>query len=398
MGTEKRLSPRKILMLAPEPFFQPRGTPISIYFRLKALSDLGHRVDLLTYPIGENMHFPGVKIMRTPSFPGIKTIRIGPSAAKLPLDFLLMCKTLARMTLERYDLVFSHEEAGWWGTLLARTWNIPHLYDMHSSLPQQLDNFEFARSVLFKGTFLWLERFVLKRSGAVITICPDLNNIVKREGFEKKTVLLENFLEFDHPAYSPRDINSIRSRYAPGGEKIVLYAGNFQPYQGVKRLVEAFTKLAPDPAILLLVGEKGKELQAMKDYAAEKGVARRVKFTGQVPPQEVPLYIGAADALVSPRLSGTNTPLKIYSFLKSGKPVVATRLWTHTQVLDDRIALLTGTEPEAMADGIRRALFSDEGRKTAEAAKRFADKKYSYARYRDKLTLALKKALGQEET
>lgn len=396
MSTDKRLSPQKILMLAPEPFFQPRGTPISIFFRLKALSDLGHSVDLLTYPIGEDKHFPGVKVLRTPGFPGIKSIKIGPSAAKLPLDFLLMCKTVARLTLSRYDLVFSHEEAGWWGTLLARTWRIPHLYDMHSSLPQQLENFEFARSVLFKGTFLWLERFVLKRSDAIITICPDLYNIVKSEGFGPKTVLLENFLEFDHPEYSAEDYLSIRRNYAPGGEKIVLYAGNFQPYQGVKRLVEAFAEMGTDPSILLLVGEEGKELQAMKDYAAEMGLARRVKFTGQVPPQEVPLYIGAADALVSPRLSGTNTPLKIYAFLKSGKPVVATRLWTHTQVLDDRIAVLTGTEPEAMAEGIRRALFTEEGVKTAEAAKRYADEAYSYARYKDGLTRAMKKALGKE--
>ena len=38
----------KILMLAPEPFFQPRGTPISVYQRIKALSALGHEVDLAT--------------------------------------------------------------------------------------------------------------------------------------------------------------------------------------------------------------------------------------------------------------------------------------------------------------------------------------------------------------
>ncbi len=51
-----------ILMLAPEPFFQPRGTPISVYFRLKALSDLGHSVDLVTYPRGGDVAFPGLSI------------------------------------------------------------------------------------------------------------------------------------------------------------------------------------------------------------------------------------------------------------------------------------------------------------------------------------------------
>jgi glycosyltransferase involved in cell wall biosynthesis len=264
---------------------------------------------------------------------------------------------------------------------------------MHSSLPQQLDNFEFTRSALIKGIFIWLERFVLKRSGSVITICPDLQNIVKREGFGQKTILLENFLEFDHPDFGPAEFSAVKQKYAPGGEKIALYAGNFQAYQGVERLVEAFAQLKNEPAVLLLVGEKEERLRAMKDFVAGLGITGKVKFTGQVPPEKVPLYIGASDALISPRLSGTNTPLKIYSFLKAGKPVVATRLWTHTQVLDDRIALLTEADAGAMAEVIRAALFTEAGPKTAAAAKAFADREYSTTRYKEKLTVALHRAI-----
>ena len=65
----------KILMLAPEPFFQPRGTPISVYFRLQALADLGHEVDLLTYHLGEDNAFSGVKIFRTPKLFFIRRIK-----------------------------------------------------------------------------------------------------------------------------------------------------------------------------------------------------------------------------------------------------------------------------------------------------------------------------------
>ena len=42
-------------MLAPEPFFEPRGTPFSEYHRIKALGELGHHVDLVTYPIGRDV-------------------------------------------------------------------------------------------------------------------------------------------------------------------------------------------------------------------------------------------------------------------------------------------------------------------------------------------------------
>ena len=51
-------------MLAPEPFFEPRGTPFSEYHRIKALGDLGHHVDLVTYPIGRDVALPNLTIFR----------------------------------------------------------------------------------------------------------------------------------------------------------------------------------------------------------------------------------------------------------------------------------------------------------------------------------------------
>jgi hypothetical protein len=106
----------------------------------------------------------------------------------------------------------------------------------------------------------------------------------------------------------------------------------------------------------------------------------------------MPLFIGLADVLVSPRLSGTNTPLKIYSFLKSGKPLVATNLWTHTQVLSDRIAVLVEPDAECMAEGISFALFDERAQEKANFAKKKADRDYTYPRYRDKIRQILDKA------
>ena len=85
-------------MLAPEPFFQPRGTPISVYQRIKALSDLDHDVDLVTYHLGEDKEIKNLKISRIPNVFFIKKIKIGPSLKKIPLDFLLFLKA-SRMLL-----------------------------------------------------------------------------------------------------------------------------------------------------------------------------------------------------------------------------------------------------------------------------------------------------------
>jgi glycosyltransferase involved in cell wall biosynthesis len=66
--------------------------------------------------------------------------------------------------------------------------------------------------------------------------------------------------------------------------------------------------------------------------------------------------MAAADVLVSPRSSGSNTPLKIYSYMHSGRPIVATRIESHTQVLDDLSALLVEPDAASLAAGIDAVL------------------------------------------
>jgi glycosyltransferase involved in cell wall biosynthesis len=108
-------------------------------------------------------------------------------------------------------------------------------------------------------------------------------------------------------------------------------------------------------------------------------------FAGERPASEIPAYLLACDVLVSPRSRGTNTPLKIYQYLRSGKPIVATRLLTHTQVLDDDTAILTGTSPTELADGILSALGNPvTAAAIGQRARRLAETKYSYEAYLEK--------------
>ena len=143
----------RILMIAPEPFFQPRGTPFSEYYRARALTELGHEVDMVTYPIGEDVSIPGLRIFRTPGLPGVRNVPIGPSLTKIPLDGMIFASSVRRLMAERYDLLDCHEEAGLMGVLLSRLFRVPTVYDMHSSLPEQLGNFRYTRSRLLRSLF-----------------------------------------------------------------------------------------------------------------------------------------------------------------------------------------------------------------------------------------------------
>ncbi len=378
-------------MLAPEPFFQPRGTPISVYFRLQALSHLGHEVTLLTYHLGENVSFSGLKIKRVPDLFGIKKVKIGPSLIKIPLDFLLFLLAIKELLLKKYDLIFSHEEAAFFGLFLSWWSGTPHLYDMHSSLPQQLENFRFTSSPLLIGLFRFLERLVLRFSSSVIVICRDLENKLVQEGYDSKAVLIENFLDFPEEGVTSEAIQAVKRTYAAEGQKIVLYTGNFEPYQGIPLLLEA-ARLCPEDVIFLLVGGTVAEHKQWEGKIKEMGLENRVFLVPRVPPSKIGPYLASADALVSPRLSGTNTPLKIYSYLRSGKPVVATNLWTHTQVLNSDLAILVKPEPEDMARGIKFSLFDPQAQSIARRASEFAQREYTPDKYYEKIDQVLKMA------
>ena len=100
----------------------------------------------------------------------------------------------------------------------------------------------------------------------------------------------------------------------------------------------------------MLAGGKPDQVARARAQARAAGIDDVTIFAGERPASEIPAYLLAADVLVSPRSRGTNTPLKIYQYLRSGKPIVATRLLTHTQVLERR----HGDSDRRDAAGIRR--------------------------------------------
>jgi glycosyltransferase involved in cell wall biosynthesis len=371
-------------MIAPEPFFEPRGTPFSEYHRIRALIELGHTVDLVTYPFGRDVAMPGLRLFRCARPPLIHDVRIGPSMAKIPLDLTLAFTAIRRAVADRYDAVHSHEEGSIIGVVLALALGVPHLYDMHSSLPQQLTNFDFTKSRILKHLFARMERFVVRRSNVVVVICPHLAQLVSEIEPSVPSVLIENA---PGSGDAPLDGSGQRIRAELGlgdGTPVVLYTGTFEIYQGLDLLFAAARHVLssrPD-ARFVLAGGRPDQIEIAKRQAEAAGVAAAVVFAGQRPAEEIPSFLDAANVLVSPRSTGTNTPLKIYQYLRSGRPIVATRLLTHTQVLDDEVAVLTPATAEAFGAGIL-AVLADPARAQSIAgqARELAATKYSYEAY-----------------
>jgi glycosyltransferase involved in cell wall biosynthesis len=380
-GTKGSREPLRILMIAPEPVFEPRGTPISVYQRLWALSQLGHQVDLLTYHIGDDIELPGVIAHRVPDVPFVRQVRIGPSIAKLFLDFLLFCKAFLMLARGKYDAIHSHEEAAFFSMLLAALFRTRHLYDMHSSLPVQLANCDIAWARLWPWVKLFelLERWVLRTCDLVLTVGTDLEAIIQRINPSVPHIEIGNL------AVQAGDIGqlvsaslAIKERLALGDRIPVVYTGTLESYQGIELLLESAQIVAQRDrqACFVIVGGRPEQVAFWQEEARRRHLEDNTRFVGTVPPTEALAYLDVAEILVSPRIGGTTVPLKVYSYLHAGKPMVATQVPAHTEVLNHANSLLVRPDSYGIAEGILglmqdpelRKRLGDEARRHSESA------------------------------
>ena len=339
------------LIVAPQPFFSPRGTPFSVYYRTLITAQLGAKLDFLTYGEGQDVDIPNVHFIRIFHFHATEPIRIGPSFLKLFYDFFIMLRMIGLLIRNRYDFVHAHEEAVFIACLLRPFFRFKLIYDMHSSLPQQLENFKFTKLKGVIRLFQILENHSLRVADAIITICPDLSNYVEKNLPDSgKNHLIENSL-FSPVKLKINQQSSKASYTHPAVEKfrdendhLVVYAGTLEPYQGVDILVQSIVKVLRHHSNTgyLIAGGTPAQVKQYRKMAVALGVENHVLFTGRVSQEAAKFFCSLASVLVSPRSSGTNTPLKIYEQLASSIPIVATKIYSHTQVLTDDVAFFGG--------------------------------------------------------
>jgi glycosyltransferase involved in cell wall biosynthesis len=380
----------KILMLSPQPFFEPRGTPISVYQRLEALSALGHHIDLVTYHLGKDVAFPNVRIYRVRKVKMIQNVRIGPSRAKLFLDALMFLKVFRMLLTRRYDVIHSHEEGAFFGILLAKLFRTRHLYDMHSVLSKQLGNFDFGNKPVFVKIFEALEIMVLKSSDAVINVGADLDEYINAVDPEIQRITIENVaLHAYQTSIEPEAVAELTERLKLHSRIPILYTGTFERYQGLDMVLECAGRVVKQHpnAIFIFVGAKVNQAQEWTEKAAAKNLGNHTLFLDAVPPEDSMVYLAYASILISPRLNGTTIPLKVYSYLHAGRPIVATNINAHTQVLTPDTAVLVYPSADAFADGILKLLADPElGEYLGENAHRLAQEKFNYQNYTLKVT------------
>ncbi|WP_447968837.1 glycosyltransferase family 4 protein [Nitrospira sp. M1] len=372
-----------ILFLAPHPFYQTRGTPIAVDLMLRVLSERRESVDLLTYHEGSDVQYDQLMVHRIPRVPFVKDIPPGFSLKKLIADGLLAVRAVQQSWKKRYHIVHAVEESVFIALILKLLFGVPYVYDMDSSLAQQMvEKFPVLRPCAF--ILNYFESVALKHALVVVPVCDSLGKIALSHGHPHVRTLHDvPMLDKSHPVESTSlGINVQQDRLR------VMYVGNLESYQGIDLLLDSFSLLSlqVDHVDLVIVGGATADIQKYQQKSYNLGMQERVSFLGPKPIYRLASFLAEADILVSPRIKGNNTPMKLYSYLQSGKPIVATNLPTHTQVLNEEVGVLAEPSPDSFAEGMLSLVHDqDLALKVGSAGKQLVEQKFSYAAFREKV-------------
>ena len=200
-----------------------------------------------------------------------------------------------------------------------------------------------------------LERRVINSCNGLITISTGLEKYIMNINDKAPTVIIDNFQNYDYYNVDKERLSSFKLSHSKlNGKNIVLYAGTFELYQGLELLLASAELVIKkrENTIFVLAGGRQNQIDTLRESTEKRRIASHFLFPGNLPIDELALFMNIANILVSTRTIGNNPPLKIYDYLRTGKPIVATNIDAHTQIINDDIAVLVDPSPEFIAEGI----------------------------------------------
>lgn len=326
---------------------------------IDSLSTTGYEIDLLTFNEGEDRSYPNVTIYRVGKLLRFRKIRPGFSSKKLVLDVFMFFHMVRLLVRKRYLVIHAVEESAFMAMVLGFVFRTPFIYDMDSSLATQIID-KFTSLSVIEKPLRWLESLPIRWACAVVPVCDALMNLALRYRSEGVYLLKDiSLLDKSCSLSSVPEVDNLSEIGDPSSD-ILLYVGNMEPYQGIDLLLESFALAVSkkEDLKLIVIGGTEADVNKYRNIVIDFGIVEKAHFMGARPLEYLNAYCLQAKLLVSPRIHGENTPMKIYSYLDSGVPVLATRLSTHTEVMNDGNSFLA--EPNANAfSGAIEEVFED---------------------------------------
>lgn len=315
---------------------------------------------------------PCFKLCRLPSLDLLWTIRW------MPIQYVLFY--IQALTFFSCALVYCLWQSG--DVIYTRDWMFVLLWSPVRRLRGHMLVLEEHTFPHRGGWGAWLHLWASRHTDRLVVITHRLRERYVAAGIPAERVLVApdgvDVAQFE----PPMDRTEARKQLGlPLEAKIVSYTGHLFEWKGIYVLVDAALHL-PD-VLFLIVGGMAGDQERLRAYIAGQSI-ENVRLIGHIPPVEVPTFLFAADVLVLPNpgrepISREYTsPLKLFEYMASGTPIVATDLPSVREILCDgkNAVLVSPAEPQALADGIERGLSNVElatriGRRAREDVARY---------------------------
>jgi glycosyltransferase involved in cell wall biosynthesis len=136
---------------------------------------------------------------------------------------------------------------------------------------------------------------------------------------------------------------------------VLMYHGSLTPTRGLDTVLHALHILqnqGDTRTKAVFIGKETPYTAVLMAQAKELGIAERVLFLGPVAHEAIPEYVAAADAGLDPlpdhQWWNFSSPMKVYEYLRMGKPVLATDILAHRDV-SPAVLLVPERDPDALA-------------------------------------------------
>ena len=379
-------SERRVLMIAPTSFFGDYGCHVRILEEARTLESLGHRVTIVTYRNGRDV--PGLDIRRTLPIPWRHHYEVGSSRHKVAFDALLSLTTMRALVALRPHVIHAHIHEG---ALIGRAASLasgaPLVFDFQGSMTSEMVDHRFLRpdGRLYRP-LLRLEGYLDRAADAIITSSSHAARLlVEQFGCQAGRIrIVPDCVNADFFRPRPRDeaYHADRARLGlPADAPVVVYVGLLAAYQGVPQLLEAAALLRErEPRVhYLIMGYPA--VDVYRHRAWELGIADRVVFTGRVPYEDLPRWLGLGDVAVAPKLSASEGCGKILNYMAMALPTVAFRTPVSGEYLGELGIYAEERTPDALAAALQTALaLPGRGEELGARLRQRAVREYTWAR------------------
>lgn len=307
---------KRMLFIAPSPLYLEKGSSLRMYSILKILSEY-YKIDLVTYSLGREFNIDNVNVYRTTKWFKPKLSVGKPTISKLILDFLMLLNAIKLSLFNNYNVIHCEDFEGLGIGVLIKFLNkqAKLVYDLHNRVS---DNMELnAKKSKLNLVIPWLEKRMIKETDNIIL---NWRMYLRHEIFSDK----KKFIFYDLINLSEVNNKIINDDY-------IVYAGNFEKYQGVENFLEVYKKIDTNVKVVLI----GLETFEIQKFVSDNDLEKKVIFAGKKKIEEANYIIKNAIFAILPRIGGIQPSMKLIHYFVCEKPILASNFACNKEFLID---------------------------------------------------------------